>query len=172
MEDTIVTIFLRISKTISLALIVFFALTSTAFSYDKVGRLGLGFSNQLKNDFPGFSFKMQKNRSFAFGGIVGFNSASADGGYGAGIKVFRNIFDEPQSNFYIAGLGALLSNKVNGTAYSGFQFDLSFGSEFHLSGINSIGFSFEFGVSANKKQNFAFQTLGNSFIVSGIHFYL
>jgi hypothetical protein len=129
-------------------------------------------TNQLKNDFPALSFKMQKNRSFAIGGMAGLSTNESNGGYGLGLKVYRNIFDEPQLNFYLAGMGGILSNKINSTSYSGFQFDLSLGSEFHFTGLNSLGFSFEFGVSASKTKNFVFQTLGNNFIVSGIHFYL
>lgn len=147
-------------------------LCNTAAAYEKLNRLGLGMSNQLKNDFPALSFKIQKNRSFAFGGLFGVSTDPNNGGYGAGLKVFRNIFEEPQLNFYFAGMGALLSNKTNGSSYSGFQFDLSLGSEFHFSGLQSLGFSFEFGASAFKKKDFVFQTLGNNFIVSAIHFYL
>jgi predicted GNAT superfamily acetyltransferase len=143
-----------------------------AQALEKTGRLGVGMTNQLKNDFPAFSFKMQKSRSFAYGGMVGVSSNDNGGGYGVGLKLYRNIFDEPQLNFYMAGTGALLSNKINKKSTSGFQFDLSFGSEFHFVGLNSLGFSFEFGVSAYKQENFVFQTLGNHFVVSGIHFYL
>ena len=143
-----------------------------ACALEKTNRLGVGMTNQLKNDFPALSFKIQKNRSFAFGGMAGISSSDNSGGYGVGLKFYRNIFDEPQLNFYMSGAGALLSNKIAGTSYSGFQIDLSFGSEFHFSGLNSLGFSVEFGVSANKKENFVFETLGNNFIISGIHFYL
>jgi hypothetical protein len=160
----------RISKAI-------FALVLTiipifGFSYDKIGRLGIGLSNEFNNNVPALSFKMQKNRSFALGGLLGISSSETNGGYGAGLKLYRNIFDEPQLNFYFAGLGAITSSKVNSTSYSGFQFDLSLGSEFHFTGLNSIGFSFEFGVSAYKAKNFVFQTMGNTFVVSGVHFYL
>ena len=147
-------------------------LGNEASALEKTNRLGVGMTNQLKNDFPAFSFKIQKNRSFAYGGMVGLSTSDTNGGYGVGLKLYRNIFDEPQLNFYMAGTGALLSNKVNSMTYSGFQFDLSFGSEFHFVGLNSLGFSFEFGVSAYKQKNFVFQTLGNHFVVSGIHFYL
>ena len=143
-----------------------------SYAFDKMNRLGVGMSNQLHNDFPALSFKIQKNRSFAFSGLAGLSTDLNNGGFGVGMKVFRNIFDEPQLNFYMAGMGALLSNKVNSTSYSGFQFDLSLGSEFHFTGLNSIGFSFEFGASAYKKKDFVIQTLGNNFIVSAIHFYL
>lgn len=158
-----------IVRVILLSLLCF---TQVSHAFDKMHRLGLGMSNQLKNDFPALSFKTQKNRSFAFGGLAGISTDKNDGGYGVGLKVYRNIFDEPQLNFYFAGMGALLSNKINQTSYSGFQFDLSMGSEFHFTGLNSIGFSFEFGVSASKTKEFVFQTLGNNFVVSAVHFYL
>jgi hypothetical protein len=152
---------------------VFFLLGSTqAFSYDKINRLGIGLTNQLKTSFPALSFKIQKNRSFAYGGMAGISTDTANGGYGVGFKVYKNLFDEPQLNFYMAAMGAILGNTVNTVTYSGFQFDMSFGSEFHFQGLNSIGFSFEFGVSAYKNQNFVIQTLGNNFVVSGVHFYL
>lgn len=159
---------------LSLALVLFCGISTAdkASALDKTQRLGVGFTNQLKNDFPAFSFKMQKTRSFAFGGAVGVSSDDQTGGYGVGLKFYRNIFDEPQLNFYMAGMGALLSNKIGGTSHSGFQFDLGFGSEFHFSGLNSLGFSFEFGISANKTEEFVFETLGNHFLAAGIHFYL
>jgi len=146
--------------------------TSSTFAYERTGRLGVGMTNQLKTDSPQLSFKMQKSRSTAIGGLVGVSTNEQNGGYGAGIKVYRNIFDEPQMNFYFAGTAALLSQKENGTNYSGFQIDMGFGSEFHFTGLNSLGFSFEFGFSGYKKKEFTFETMGNSFIVSGIHFYL
>ncbi len=143
-----------------------------SFAYERTGRLGIGMTNQLKIDSPQISFKMQKSRSTSIGGMVGVSTNETSGGYGAGLKVYRNIFDEPQMNFYFAGTGALLSQKENTTSYSGFQIDLGFGSEFHFQGLNSLGFSFEFGVSGYKTRNFTFETMGNSFIVSGVHFYL
>ncbi len=154
-----------------LALCLFFHVIG-AYALEKNNRMGVGMTNQLKNDFPALSFKTQKSRSFAYGGMAGLSSSQSNGGYGAGLKLYRNIFDEPQLNFYMAGMAAILANKMAGVNYSGFQFDLSFGSEFHFSGLNSLGFSFEFGVSANKKKDFVFETLGNNFLVAGIHFYL
>jgi len=154
------------------SLLFFATLSPTSHALEKTNRLGLGMSNQLKNEFPALSFKVQKSKSFAIGGLAGLSTSSSDGGYGAGIKLYRNIFDEPQLNFYVSGMGALLSNKIAGKTQSGFQFDLSLGSEFHLTGLNSIGFSFEFGVSAHKKEDFVFETLGNNFVVAGVHFYL
>jgi hypothetical protein len=158
--------------TLSLLLSLTALIPNQAVALEKTNRLGVGMTNQLKNEFPAFSFKIQKSRSFAYGGMVGFSSSETQGGHGVGLKFYRNIFDEPQLNFYVAGAGALLRNKLASVSHSGFQFDLSFGSEFHFVGLNSLGFSFEFGVSAHKQKDFVFQTLGNHFVVSGIHFYL
>lgn len=165
----------KLKKLLSKGVLVAVCLICMSFgaqALEKTNRLGIGMSNQLKNDFPALSFKIQKSKSFAYGGLLGLSTADKNGGYGVGIKVYRNIFDEPQLNFYLSGMGALLSNKVDSKSYSGFQFDLSFGSEFHFTGLNSLGFSFEFGVSANKKKDFVFETLGSHFLVAGIHFYL
>ena len=148
------------------------SLSFGAQALEKTNRLGVGMTNQLKNEFPALSFKIQKSKTFAYGAMAGISTSDTEGGYGVGLKFYRNIFDEPQLNFYLSGMGALLANKIAGQSHSGFQFDLSFGSEFHFSGLNSLGFSFEFGVSANKKKDFVFETLGNHFIVAGIHFYL
>ncbi len=143
-----------------------------AHAMNRAGRLGAGFTNQLASDIPAMSFKLQKSRSFAFGGVFGIDS-SDDGGWGAGIKAYRNIFDEPMANFYASMLAALASKKsATGEDLSGFQFDFTLGSEFSFTGLNSIGFSFEFGISLNKLDDFAIQTVGNNFVVAGVHFYL
>ena len=165
--------FKKVKILISVFFLTFVVLHApTAFSLDKINRLGLGISNQLQNNFPALSMKIQKSRSTAFGALAGLSTDKDNGGFGLGMKVYRNIFDEPQLNFYFAGMGGILNNKVGSSSYSGFQFDLSLGSEFHFQGLNSIGFSFEFGATAVKKKEFVFQTLGNNFLVAAVHFYL
>ncbi len=64
--------FNRISKSILILGMLLFSINTLAF--DKVNRLGIGMTNQLKNEFPAVSFKMQKNRSFAFGGMFGLST--------------------------------------------------------------------------------------------------
>ncbi len=73
----------------------------------------------------------------------------------------------------MAGTLASLSYEDNDKAKSGYQVDGTFGTEFHIEGIESIGFSFEFGVSYNHGPNGrSFETLGNNFLKSAVHFYL
>lgn len=143
-----------------------------AHAMDRTGRLGAGLSNQLMGDLPAVSFKLQKSRAFGFGGLFGIDS-SDDGGMGAGLKIYRNFFDEPQMNFYGSLMGAYISDKrVVGEDENGFQIDLTLGSEFSFTGLQSLGLSFEFGVSFEKVEEFAVKTVGDGFLVMMAHFYL
>jgi hypothetical protein len=146
----------------------------SAYSAVHMGRLGLGFTNQLTNDITALSFKLQKSPGFAMGGLLGMSNKDEGGGYGAGLKIYKIIFDEPNLNFYGSVMGALLKENVTGstTSNTGFQFDFTFGSEFTFKGIESLGFSVEFGLSLYKLTDLIIETLGNNFIKAGVHFYL
>ena len=155
-----------------LLLVALLSLIPTSHAVDRRGRLGVGFTNQLKVDIPAVSFKLQRSKSFSLSGMLAYSTSDTNGGHGAALKVYRNLFAEPQLVFYISALGGLISKKTTTTDNSGFQADLTFGSEFSFTGLQSLGFSFEFGVSFNKLDDFVAETTGNSFIVSAIHFYL
>ena len=150
-------------------------LPSLASAADLRGRLGMGFTNQLANDIPAISIKVQQSKTFALGGVLGFKSDQDNTLYGAGIKLYRIIFDEPQLNFYLAGLLAT-ENYINDKdeVASGYQMDGTLGSEFHFQGLESLGFSLEFGVSIRNADDSgtSFQTLGDSMIKAAVHFYL
>lgn len=143
---------------------------------DLRGRLGVGMTNQLANDVPAISLKIQQSKTFAVGGLVGFKSDEDATLYGAGVKFYRIIFDEPQLNFYFAGLFASESYlDEQKKSQTGFQIDGTLGSEFHFQGLESLGFSLEFGVSVRKADETggtSFQTLGDNFLKAAVHFYL
>lgn len=147
--------------------------TLPLMAVERPGRLGIGFSNQLKTDLPALSFKIQRSRSFAFGAMLGLSTDDNSGGLGAGVKIYRILFDEPQLNFYTSLLGAFLkdNNGIN-TSESGFQFDLTLGSEFSFVGLQSLGFSVEFGLSMNKINDFVVETTAGGLVIAAVHFYL
>lgn len=150
-----------------------FITASKAKAMDQIGRLGVGMTQALKTDLPALSFKLQKSPSFAMGGLVGISTDDNSGGYAAGIKLYRNFFDEPQLNFYGSFMGALVKRQTSAsTSQSGFQFDLTLGTEFSFVNLQSLGFSFEFGLSLNKLDDFVVETVGYHFIVAAVHFYL
>ena len=155
-------------------LLILLLLTSIdqGFAIDRRGRLGVGMNDQLKVGLPALSFKLQKSKSFAIGGVIGYSTDDNGGGHGAGLKLYRVLFDEPQLNFYGSLLGAMIKKNSPGNEQSGFQVDVTLGSEFSFTGLTSLGFSFEFGVSLNKLDDFVVETVGNHFVVSSIHFYL
>lgn len=147
----------------------------STFASDLRGRMGVGATNQLANNIPALSLKVQQTKTFAIGGLVGFKSDQDNTLYGAGLKLYRIIFDEPQLNFYLAGTFATLNYlDEKEKAKSGYQIDGTLGSEFFFSGLESIGFSFEFGLSARNadKHGSSLQTLGDQFVKAAVHFYL
>ncbi len=139
--------------------------------------MGVGATNQLANEIPAISLKIQQSKTFALGGLLGFRSNQDHTLYGAGVKFYRIIFDEPQLNFYMAGLVAT-QNYVDETedkVKSGYQIDGTMGTEFHFQGLESIGFSFEFGISARNvdaDRGNSIETLGDQFLKAAVHFYL
>lgn len=155
-----------------LGILLLIIITFQSEAVDRRGRLGVGFTNQLKVNVPAISFKLQRSRSFAFGGAVGLNTDDKDGGMAAGLKFYKNLFDEPQLNFYAAGYGGILKEKKNSISKSGMQFDLTLGSEFNFAGLQSLAFNVEFGISFNKVDDFVIETVGHNFIIAGVHFYL
>lgn len=150
-----------------------FLSTNLIYAVDLKNRLGVGVTNQLINQLPALSVKIQRSDLFAYGGILGLKSSEVNGGFSAGLKLYRNIFREPNLTFYGAILGALVNSKTIYSSSTGFQLDATLGSEFHLQGLDSIGFSFEFGASINKlNDSFSIGTAGYHFINAAIHFYL
>ena len=142
------------------------------FAMERIGRLGVGVSGQLKNNFPATSIKFQQSRSLAIGGLLALSTDSGQGGYGMGLKLYRMIFDEPQLNFYLSLMGGLLKETQGAVSSSGFQLDFTAGSEFSFAGISSLGMSFEFGLSLRQMDEFIIETVGNHFVTAGIHFYI
>ncbi len=150
-----------------------FLFNSNLMAVDLSNRLGVGLTQQYKNNLSAISLKVQKSNAYAFGATLGLSTSERHGGYTAGLKIYRIIFQEPNLNFF-SGFGvALISEKINYQASSGYQADVTLGSEFHLKGIESIGFSFEFGLSMSKIHDDAvFETSGHNLIQAAIHFYI
>jgi hypothetical protein len=164
-------------KTLIIFLISFslFVLPSTSFAIgqDLVGRLGVGMTQTFAHHVSALSIKMLTSPSFAFGALLGMKDSDAEKSLGVGVKAYKIIFDEPLLQFYGAGMLAILTQKTAAKSYAGQQVDLLLGSEFHFAGLESLGFSVEFGFSFhNLKDDFTIETVGHHFLQGGIHFYL
>ena len=153
---------------------LFLCNVSNSFGMNLSGRLGIGLSNQVASGIDAISFKLHRNRSTAVGALLGLDSSSDASNYAAGLKGYWAIYDEPQLNFYsaLSGIMFTFQNEEDDTE-SGYQIEGAFGTEFSFQGLESIGFSFEFGLGVVKNGNStAVRTTGHSVLVSAVHFYL
>ncbi len=153
---------------------VFLCNVSNVNAMNLAGRLGIGLSNQIVTGIDTLSLKLQRNRSSAFGALLGVDSSSDASNYALGLKGYRVIYDEPQLNFYSALTGALFTYQDDADkTESGYQAEAAFGTEFSFQGLESLGFSFEFGLGVIKYQDStAVRTIGHNVLSSAIHFYL
>ena len=154
------------------ALAALFA-SAPAPAVDRVGRIGLGASNEVGGGPPAVSVKFHPSRSFALGLLGGFDSAEG-GGYAAGLKLHRNLFEEPRLQFYLALLAAASrGGEGGGGPRSRRRLDLLLGSEFSLPGLASLGLSVEAGLSLHDGAGgLDLGTTGSPSLVSAFHFYL
>jgi len=146
-----------------------------AFAASQIGRLGVGMSNHIVSGLQTISLKLQRNRSTALGGLFGLDSSPDGSFYALGLKYYRLIYEEPQLNFYSSLAGAMFTYKdtTKDATDQGYQVDGLFGAEFSFQGIESVGFSFEFGMGMYKYQGDThISTLGYNIVKSAVHFYL
>jgi len=167
----------RPSRPFILGLFVVFTLLVFPFegqTRDLSGRLGIGMADHFLNGIPAVSFKLQRSSNYAIGALLGLRFSTDDsGGYAGGIKFYRMIFDEPNLNFYSMGALSLINVKSKTSSETGFQGDLGLGCEFHFNGLESLGFSFEFGVTLKRiYDEFTLESFGRNLIKAAVHFYL
>lgn len=160
---------------ILLLFIGFSTYTFQANAASRMGRLGIGMSNHLPVEMQTLSVKLQRNRSTALGGSFGLDSSSEGSNYALGLKIYKNIYEEPQLNFYSSGsLNIFTYEDVDeDKTKQGYLVDATFGAEFSFQGLESLGLSFEFGLGLSQHNGEShFQTVGYNVLKSAIHFYL
>lgn len=165
---------LRKSPFLISTIVALFFMSSPLYATNLLGRLGVGMTSQVASSMESISFKIQRSRSIAIGGFFGLESNSSYTAYAAGGKLYRILYDEPQLTFYTAGLLALFAspNGDRSKAESGHQLEILMGSEFSFHGLESIGFSFEFGGGLiNYQGENSFGVTAHNLLRSAVHFY-
>lgn len=135
------------------------------------GRLGIGFTNQVATTadgtIPALSAKYYLSKGFAVSAATGFDTRATNSTLALGVKMFKNVFFEPNLIFYLGG-GAAYVNRQG----SKLQGSLFLGTEFFIPQLPSLGMSFEAGIRGdNTTGSFAIRTTGDSFLTAGMHFY-
>ena len=162
-------------------LVLLFSFLSLGFSAQNAqakelfGRLGIGYNAQfantsLTNGVPAVSLKYGIAPRAAVELVGGFYSGS-DGSGIFGLKYMQTIRAESYANFYgLGGVGLVSADHRSGTEFLG-----GFGAEFFIPGVDSVGISFETGVSAENLSalsgSYVLKTFGVSFINAGMHYY-
>ena len=148
--------------------------TSTpASAKELVGRMGLGYNAQFsqteqQNGVPAISIKYGIAPREMIEIIGGFYSG-ANGSGVAALQFMQTIHSESYANFYFLLGGGFVSANQR----SGGEFLTGFGTEFFIPGVDSVGLSFETGLSMENVTSgtFVLKTFGLSFLNVGMHFY-
>lgn len=138
------------------------------------GRMGLGYNAQFAQmpnsltGVPALSLKYGLARKIALQLVGGYYSGSS--GSGVATAIFeQTLFGEPNLNFFWLLGGGWVSQ----AAASGTEWISGFGTEFFIPGVESVGISFEAGLSLENltRGRFILKTFGASFLNAGMHFY-
>lgn len=160
-------------RLVNIAVFAIFAFTSThVFAKDLQNRLGIGYSNQFSADLPSLTAKYYPSNELGLSAALGVNTGPKDSKFGLLFKVHRVIFPEDNMNFYMGAGAGLLSTKVDTKNESGFELMGFAGAEFFLTGLDSLGISFEAGVGITSvSSGVTFRTVGDHPLRAGIVFY-
>lgn len=158
--------------------VVFAFLTgvSVAEAKDLTNRLGVGVKSHSTLDLPELAVVYNPSTEIQISGGLGIDTQKDQSKFAATAGVRRIVFKEQNMNFYMGGtLGLVNWEEVNTAGNnekkSGFELDAVFGGEFFLSGLESLGFTFEGGVGVISADNVRFRTIADSPFRAGIIFY-
>lgn len=151
-----------------------FAFPGLSESKELFGKIGLGYNAQFanttqSNGVPGISLKYGLAPRDALELIAGFYSGSGGTGVFGG-KYMHTLIPESYANFYfLAGAGYVYASRTGVEILGGL------GAEFFIPGVDSVGISFETGMSAESltsgSGSLVLKTFGVSFLNAGMHYY-
>lgn len=143
---------------------------------DLTNRLGVGYSDTFHVALPSLAVRYYPNPQLGVSASLGVDTEENASKFGFMARLYRIIFMEDNLNFYMgAGAGLISRETSNGTTTdnnSGFELAGFAGAEFFFSGLDSLGFTFEMGVSVSSvSSETRFRTFGDHPVRGGITFY-
>jgi len=148
-------------------------LSTSAFAKDLSQRLGVGYSNQwgISQDMPSIAVRYFPNQQYGIQGSLGVDTQKDSNRFGLSGKFIKIVFREDNMNFYVAANAGVVSQQQGSTS-TGIDAAGTFGGEFFLPGLESLGFSFEAGVGITSiASGVRFRTIGDSPLRAGMFFY-
>ncbi len=165
-----------LKKTLFAAALVLFFLALGAQSTqakDLANRLGLGYKNQFSEDLPSIAAQYYPSSELGVSASLGVDTADENSKFGFMVRLNKIVFMEDNHHFYMgAGAGLLSAENAAGQNESGFELAGFAGCEFFLTGLDSLGFSFETGAAVTSvSSGTRFRTMADSPVRAGMFFY-
>ncbi len=150
---------------------VVFMLSSQAIAKDLTNRLGVGVKQNSGINNSELLAHYYPNPDYGVTAAIGIDTQTDYSRFSANGGVRRLVFKEDNMNFYMGGRAGIINYQNGSSKQSGFEIYGTFGGEFFLHGLDSLGFNFEGGVGVVSGDDVRFRTLGDSFTSAGILFY-
>ncbi|OYZ17414.1 MAG: organic solvent tolerance protein [Bdellovibrio sp. 28-41-41] len=146
-------------------------LSQSVFAKDLASRLGVGVKNNASEDVPSVGVVYYPNQDFGVTGGIGIDTKKDQSKFVVSGGVRKILFRENQLNFYFGGQVGIVNYEGGGEKQNGFELNAVFGAEFFLTGLDSLGFSFEGGAGISSLKDTRFRTIADSPMRAGITFY-
>jgi hypothetical protein len=157
--------------TLVLGLVALCGFATVAQAKDLTNRLGVGVKKNTALDLAELATVYYPSSEIGFAGGLGIDTQKDASKFSANAAVRRIVFKENNMNFYMGGSLGLVNFETSAKKQSGFELNALFGGEFFLTGLDSLGFTFEGGVGVVSADEVRFRTLADGPFSAGIIFY-
>jgi len=155
-------------------------LSVSVFGKDLTHRLGVGFKNNMSQNLPSMAAIYYPSTDVALTGGFGVDTQKDHSAFQVNAGGRYIIYPEKNMNFYIGTQIGVISydqTEVDSSGSSslkkqnGLEAAAIFGTEFFLSGLENLGFTFEAGVALSTANSSRFRTVGDDPFKAGLIFY-
>jgi len=166
---------LRVSLSTFFALLSFVVILSVSpkvLSKEMPQRLGVGIKDNASESLPSLAMIYNLNGLTALTGGIGLDTKKDYSKFQVNAGVRHVIFHENQLHFYAGGqLGLLTTENPTDGKNTGFEANVILGTEFFLTGLENVGFSFEGGIGLSTVAHTRIRTIADSPFKAGVIFY-
>lgn len=152
-------------------LAVILLMSGQVMAKDLTNRLGVGVKQNTGINNSELLAHYYPNPDFGITAAIGIDTQTDYSRFSANGGVRRLVFKEDNMNFYMGGRAGIVNYQNGSSKQSGFELYGTFGGEFFLNGLDSLGFNFEGGVGVVSGDDVRFRTIGDSIASAGILFY-
>lgn len=165
---------MSICKKIFISFSIVLSANSQSFSADLLHKIGVGYQN---TGIPALSTRYYFKPSLSLTISTGFTTQIDQDQFLLEAKIQKVLFHEKYLNFFVGAALGLINEKIKiantpEVKNNGFRAQGTFGVEFFLVNLPSLGFIFETGLSLQSKSgNIQVETITHIPFKAGVYFY-